>query len=152
MKNNKGITLISLIIYVIAMTIVIGIIATLTSFFYKNINIEDINNDTTQFTKFSSIFLDEINKEKNIIIDCKTSLQNGLKVSYIVFSSGNQYTFKSENNCIYKNKIKICNNINDCDFSYLLIDSKYEIKVNFRTEDINMTGENAMVYTISNYY
>ena len=36
MKNNKGVTLTSLIIYVIGMTIVVATIATLTSFFYKS--------------------------------------------------------------------------------------------------------------------
>ena len=33
MKSNRGVTTTSLIIYVIAMTIVIGIIATINSFF-----------------------------------------------------------------------------------------------------------------------
>jgi len=57
MRNNKGVTLTSLIIYVIGMVIVVGIISTLTSFFYKNINIEGISdNGSTQYTKFSSIF------------------------------------------------------------------------------------------------
>ena len=42
MNSSKGVTTTSLIIYVIAMLIVIGIIATITSFFYINIsNIED---------------------------------------------------------------------------------------------------------------
>ena len=149
MKNNKGITLTSLIIYLIGMTIVVGTIATLTSFFYKNINVEDINDDTsTQYTKFSSIFSDEINIENNAVIDCKTSMENGIKISYIIFSSGNQYTFNSENNSIYKNKIKICEKVDDCDFSYLFVDSKYAIKVNFKTKSIDMTGDNAVLYSL----
>lgn len=149
MKNNRGITLTSLIIYLIGMVIVIGIIATLTSFFYKNINIQDIYYDTTtQYTKFSSIFSDEINTENNFVIDCKTSMDNGIKISYIIFSSGNQYTFNSENNSIYKNKIKICENVDDCDFSYSFIDSKYSIKVSFKDKSIDMTGDNAIVYNL----
>ena len=56
MKKNNGITLTSLIIYVTGMLLVVTTIATLTSFFYKNIDIKAINNDTTQYTKFSSIF------------------------------------------------------------------------------------------------
>lgn len=147
MKNDRGVTLTSLIIYVIGMLIVIGTISTLTSYFYKNINIDAIGNDsTTQYTKFSSIFLDEINSSNNTVIDCQTLQENGFKVSYIIFSSGNQYTFKSENNAIYKNKIKICDNIEDCDFTYAFCDSKYSVKVNFKTANINMTGENAITY------
>lgn len=149
MKNNRGITLTSLIIYLIGMVIVIGTIATLTSFFYKNINIQDINDDTTsQYTKFSSIFLNEINTENNFIIDCKTSIENETKISYIIFSSGNQYTFNSGNKAIYKNKIKICENVDDCDFSYSFINSKYSIKVNYKDKNIDMTGNNAIVYNL----
>ena len=52
MKNNKGITLTSLIIYIIGMLIVIATIATLTSFFYKNVNINEIEKvSTEQFAK-----------------------------------------------------------------------------------------------------
>ena len=145
MKNNKGITMISLITYIIGLTIVLALIATLTSFFFKNINAKDVNSDTTQYTKFSSLFLEEINNKNNSVIDCK-SLTNG--VSYIIFSSGNQYTFNANSKCIYKNKIKICENVETCDFSYTFVDSKYKIKVNFKTSNIDMTGENAIIYNL----
>lgn len=147
MRGNKGITLTSVIIYVIGMLIVVGTIANLTSFFYKNINQDEIQKDTTsQYTKFSSIFLEEINNKDNYIIDCKTKMENGIKQSYIIFSSGNQYTYTSENGCVYKNNVKICEYIDDCDFSYVYRDSKYIIKVNFRTKSVDMTGDNAIVY------
>ena len=148
MKNNNGITLTSVIIYVIGMIIMVSTIATLTSFFYKNIDIADINDDTTQYTKFSSIFSEDINKENNYIIDCKNTTENDVKVSYIIFSSGNQYTYTSENNSIYKNNVKICENVEDCDFSYIFADSKYTIKVNFKTKTINMTGNDAIIYIL----
>lgn len=153
MKKNNGITMTSLIIYIIGMLIILGTLANLTSFFYKNINIEDIQKDTTtQYTKFSSIFLEEINNESNYIIDCKTWTENDIKQSYIIFSSGNQYTYTSENNCIYKNEIKICENIDDCDFSYTFENSKYVIKVNFKTKTIDMTGENIITYNLNSKF
>lgn len=145
MKNNKGITLTSLIIYVIGMTIMVATIATLTSFFYKNIDIRDINSDTTQYTKFSSIFSEEINTRNNVIIDCKSLTE---EVSYIIFSSGNQYTFNKNSKSIYKNNVKICDNVETCDFSYTFIDSKYKIKVSFKTASIDMTGDNAIEYNL----
>lgn len=149
MKNNKGITITLLIIYVIGMLIILGTLANLTSFFYKNIDIEEMQDDSsTQYTKFSSIFSEEINYENNYIIDCKTLTQDDIKQSYIIFSSGNQYTFTNENNCIYRNEIKICENIDDCDFSYILNNSKYIIKVNFKTKTIDKTGENAINYSL----
>ena len=79
-------------------------------------------------------------------MECKTFLENEYKVSYIIFSSGNQYTFKGENKSIYKNNIKICDNVEDCDFSYSFVDSKYMVKVNFKTNSIDMSGDNAITY------
>lgn len=147
MKNNRGVTLTSIIIFVIGLAITIGTVASLTSFFYKNIDISAIEDNTAiQYTKFSSIFLSEIKNENNSVIDCKTIIENEEKISYIIFATGNQYTFK--NNCIYKNKIKICENIEDCDFSYSFVDSIYKIKVNFKTTSIDMTGDNAVTYNL----
>lgn len=145
MKSNKGITMISLITYIMGLTIVLALVATLTSFFFKNISAKDVDSDTTQYTKFSSIFLEEINNKNNSVIECK-SLNNGL--SYIIFSSGNQYTFNANSKCIYKNKIKICENVETCDFLYTFVDSKYKIKVNFKTSNVDMTGENAIIYNL----
>ena len=145
MKNNKGITLTSLIIYVIGMTIMVGTIATLTSFFYKNINIGSINNDTTQYTKFSSIFSEEINRKDNSVVQCK-KLSDG--TSYIIFSSGNQYTFNENSKSIYKNNIKICEDIEECGFSYTFVDSKYKITVSFKSGSINMTEDDAITYSL----
>lgn len=154
MKNDKGITLTSLIIYIISMLIVIATITTLTSFFYKNVDINKLEQlDTEQFTEFSSIFAKEINIKNNKIIDCKTNIEmideKEYKNSYIIFSSGNQYTYKQETNTIYKNNIKICTGIEDCDFSYTFINSTYQIKVNFKTANLNMTGENAVNYSMN---
>ena len=146
--NERGVTLTSLIVYIIGLTIVVGVIATLTSFFYKNMEIENINDDSTiQYTKFSNIFLKEINRENNYVIDSRTT-NNEEKISYIIFASGNQYTYRSINHSIYKNNIKICDNVIDCDFNYTLIDSKYNIKVNFKTNNIDLTGENAITYIL----
>lgn len=150
MKDNRGITLTSLIIYVIGMVIVVSLIATLTTFFYKNVNVDNISKDTTQYTKFSNLFLDEINKKDNDIVECKTTEEDGQKISYIIFSDGNQYTYKAENKSVYKNKIKICKDVEECEFSYIYIDSTYQIKINFKTSSVNMTGDNAMVYSMKN--
>ena len=47
MKSQKGITLTSVIIYIIGMTMCIGVIATLTTYFYKNMDSIDDYNYTT---------------------------------------------------------------------------------------------------------
>ncbi len=150
MKKENGITLTSLIIYVIGMVIVVTTVSTLTTYFYKNIDINSTNNDTTQYTKFTSVFLDEINKGQNEVIEAKTISESDKKVSYIIFSDGNQYTFKEENKSIYKNQVKICENIDNCEFSYKYQDSQYIVQVQLKTGKIDKTGNNAISYTMKN--
>ena len=150
MSDNKGITMTSLIIYVLGMVIAVSIIATLTSFFYKNVNVGNISKDTTQYTQFSNIFSKEIERKNNKVIDCKTTEEDGNKISYIIFSSGNQYTYKSQNKSVYKNKVRICQNVENCEFSYTFTDSIYSVKVEFKTDIINMTGNNAITYNLKN--
>lgn len=148
MKNQKGITLTSLVIYIIGMVVVIGIVANLTTFFYKNINKIDDSNISTDYTKFTSIFLTELNQQGNTIIEVKTYEKDSKKISYIIFSSGNQYTYKEENKSIYKNNIKICSQIDNCEFSYIYQDSKYKISIELIAGNINLTGDNKIVYTM----
>ena len=101
----------------------------------------DLKDDSsTQFTTFTSMFSEEINKENNYIIECKPS--------YIIFASGNQYTYSEENKSIYKNNIKICKNVEQCDFSYTYLNGKYQIKVNFKTNSIDNTNDNAIIYNM----
>ena len=63
MKKENGVTLTSIIIYIIALLIVIGIVASLTSYFYKNVDVDGESKLTnSQFTKFTSFFTNEINQ------------------------------------------------------------------------------------------
>lgn len=104
MKANSGVTTTSLIIYIIAMMIVIGIVATITSFFYTNINNLDENSkNVSEITKFNMYFIEEIEKEDNSVILVQEDKKS------ISFSSGNTYTF--QDNAIYLNTIRICDNI-----------------------------------------
>ena len=232
MRSERGITFMSLVIYLIGMTMVIAIISRLTTFFYKNVNIADVKSDSLgQYSNFSSPFTHDVNSfptsyrendalkinsasesgdnqvldialiiEKNdgsspiqykgtsLICSNKTDptgvtqkdkvnslINNTLNnisayksiEAYIVFSSGNQYTFK--NNAIYKNKTKICDNIEFCAFTLevdtdkddtdikvkdgirenkvdnVIISTDYfinKINVYFKTKDANVTDVN----------
>lgn len=141
MKSQKGITLISLTIYVIGMTIVIGILATLSTFFYTNTtDIKDID-PITEYTTFNNHFSEEVN-----IPDIKI-LESG--DDYVVFDNGTQYTFVQENNGIYKNKVKICQNIELCKFEQGLNDNgNTTIKVTMKIKNDTMTNRQPIVYTL----
>ncbi|MBR3162711.1 MAG: hypothetical protein IKF17_01245 [Clostridia bacterium] len=110
MKSQKGVTLTSLIIYVIAMSIVVGTVAAITNFYYGNINgLSNRTSSSKQYTQFNSYFVNEVNTKGNNVV---ANASNGTKV---VFTSGNQITYLS--NAIYYNKIKICNNVTSCQFT-----------------------------------
>ena len=141
MKTEKGITLISILIYVIAMVIVIAVIASLTGYFYTNIDINTESQDIRkQYTKFNSFFTDDINKSGNIIIDSDIESEN----PYIVFANKNQYTFIKNNKAIYFNRIKIATNIDKCTFETQIKNGKNVIIVNIEAKDFQKTTE----YTI----
>lgn len=139
MKSEKGITLTSIIIYVVAMIVVVGIVAVITRYYYGNVN--KLSNNTAsmeEMTKLNTFLTEEVNKSGNIIYDCNTQ-NNGKNDNYIIFYNQNdkdekignlgytQYTFK--NKSIYLNKIKICSNIDDCKFEDVSDEKNYKIKV-----------------------
>ncbi len=117
MKSEKGVSLITLIIYLIAMSTVVAIVARASNYFYKNvINREKDLSTNSEFVKFTSFFTKEINTNDNSIKSIgEEETEAGEIMKYIIFEkTKNQYGFI--NNEIYLNQTKICSNIDDCDF------------------------------------
>lgn len=114
MKNQKGITLTALTIYVIVFMLVIGIVATLTSYFYKNVmNFDETTKSYSEINKFNMYFLQDI-KEKGVTI------QNFIDDDEITLYNSNTYetnVYKFKNNAIYRNGNIICKNINSIKFN-----------------------------------
>lgn len=115
-KTQKGMSLVSLIIYLLAVIAVVGIVTRISAFFYKNV--DETTEDTisnSEFIKFNTYFTKEINLDKNFV------KQVGEGGNYIIFEKSNhQYTFLD--NAIYMDNIKICSDIDNCVFS--AIDNK----------------------------
>ena len=66
MKSERGITLISVTVYIIAITILIGVITVISRYFYTNTkSVSQSIDPVTQFTKFNTFFSDEVNHEKH---------------------------------------------------------------------------------------
>ena len=115
MKNNHGITLTTLVVYIVGLLIVIGIVATITGFIRNNILIvEDSANSAAEFNKFNLAFIEEVKKSGNDIVD--------IQENYVLFDSGNKYLFQDGK--IYKNKIEIVSNVKYCQFKL----EQYEYK------------------------
>lgn len=106
MKSEKGITLTSLVIYVIVATILIGTIATFSSFFFSNIGlIKTQQNYAPEFNKFSMFFVEDVKNNKNAEVT-----QNTIK-----FENGTIYQYT--NNKVYRNGIVITEKVDNLVFS-----------------------------------
>lgn len=124
MKSEKGVTLITLTIYVIVMIIVVGIIAVVTGVFMKDLQEANFYNDPiTEYTAFNSYFSEEVNHSGREVTEC-----NG---DYIIFDNNVQYSFIAENQGIYRNQVKICWDIEDCTFSTGVENGKTVVTVHF---------------------
>ena len=143
MKSEKGVTLVSLIIYIIGLTTAIVMITIVSSFFHKNIDTSGSTIDSlVEFTKFNSYFVEQISKKNIEVINCDSNC--------IVFSDGSQYTFIQENKGIYFGNVKIARNVENCNFEYIEAvadDQKDTIKVRISFIDSETTKENS--YTIN---
>ncbi len=66
MKSNRGITLISLIIYVIVLSVVIGTTSMLIKYFYANTEDTVISSKTAnQYSRFVAYITDDVNSRKS---------------------------------------------------------------------------------------
>ena len=103
---------------------------------------------SNKYTEFMSYFAKDI-QEKNNAVDTAgvSNSDQGEQIPYITFTNGNTYKFSNENSTIYKNDIKICDNINICVFKKENYNTKKDkITVNFKAGDFSKIGDNALVF------
>ena len=99
MKKEKGVTLIALILYVIIFSITITLLASLSSYVYNNMsNINANSVSSEEFNKFNINFVKDVKESHNAVVN-----SNANEV-IIDFESGNQYTYRKQEQSIYKNK------------------------------------------------
>lgn len=114
MKEEKGITLTSLVIYVIVMIIVIGVMSSIINNFYSNTgDVHSAVQEIVEFNKFNTYFLKEVKLQENAVDKFNTEDEN----PYILFTSGNSFMF--DDNKIYYNNIQICRNVTDANFEFV---------------------------------
>lgn len=166
MKNQRGITLVSLVLYVLGVTIIVGIVATITSFFYSNTqNINETTNSLGEFSKFNLEMIREVKEDGNSVVGIFVyshtnedgqdesgndvyswkPTTNGIGTR-IIFSSGTAFTFVESDKGIYKNKVKICSEVTNCSFSKTMQEEKEIINVLFETRNFAKNTE----YVINN--
>ena len=144
MKNESGITLNSLVIYIIVMIMVIGVMSSVSAMFYTNVKDLDASSiEISKFNDFNNYFVKEIKLQNNSIDTI------GNEGDYILFKSGNSFSFK--NNDIYYNDLKIVTDVKNMSFSYYdnqeknakhdivtvnIAFEKYTKQINYKVEEI----------------
>ena len=129
-KSQRGITLISLTIYIIVLVMVIAMVSVVSSYFFKNMNqaIATIN-PLTEYTKLDSFLTEEVNHKNIKVLECEDD--------YIVFDNDVQYTFIPENQGVYRNMVKICEDVQKCTFKNIVTNGKEAIMIRIQIGTAN---------------
>ena len=107
MKSDKGITLTSLTLYIVLIILVLGFLSLVSQNFFQNTKyISDTGKYVAEFNKFNMYFIEDVKNNADVYT---------IEDNKIVFEDGTIYTYTD--NDIYRNKIKICENIDYCKFS-----------------------------------
>ena len=99
MKSNRGITLTSLVIYVIGLIIVIAVMGNFTGFFYKNLEYTTMNqNSNEQYSRFLSYITKDANSDNLIYV--QSGVQN---VDCVIFrfSDGTEHQYITKDEKMY---------------------------------------------------
>ena len=105
-NSEKGITLTALVIYIIIMVMVIGIMTTISSAFFKNVySVVDTPEYLSEINKFIMFFGADV-KDYNSATVTSDAIQ---------FENGPTYKF--QNNCIYRNDVIVSKDVLKCTFT-----------------------------------
>ena len=128
MKKESGITLVTLIVYLMIVSAILAALTNLSSHVYKNIGkLGSENLSAEEFNKFNVNFIKSVKANK------KATVTNNNQNVTIEFGDGTTYNYINGENSIYKNKIKIAKNINYFTADVQNINNKNVIQVQIGT-------------------
>ena len=128
MKKESGITLVTLIVYLMIVSAILAALTNLSSHVYKNIDkLGSENLSAEEFNKFNVNFIKSVKSNK------KATVTNNNQNVTIVFDDGTTYNYINGENSIYKYKIKIAKNINYFTADVQNINNKNVIQVQIGT-------------------
>lgn len=129
MKSQKGVTMISLVLYIASFLVITATIAGITTFFYNNVEVLDTSiGSNSQYNKFNLYFLNECKKSGNQLLAWKESstlcnydrLKEATKIKenkFITFKdkegNKNSFIYEPNSHSLYYNTIKLCDNVEE---------------------------------------
>lgn len=150
MKSQKGITLMALTIYVIIFMLVIGIVSTITSYFYNNVmGFDETTKSYSEINKFNMYFLQDLKANAVISNFIKDGEEN---IGITLYNPKNYetsvYKFEKDKNAIYRNGVLICKNIKNINFE-IKDETQNILNITIKTEG-KKSIEKIMTYSINN--
>ena len=152
MKEEKGITLVILGIYIIIFSIIIGLLASLSSYIYNNLGgISDSSIDAVEFNKFNMYFVEDVKTNKQALVR-KLADDNNREFIQIAFPDGDVYTYTIGDDSIYKNNQKIAKDISDFNAEGFLKGDKMYIEVSIKIGTDEETNYNKTIDYVLKYW
>ena len=148
LSSNKGLTMLDLILYMVAVVIVIGILASIRSFFFNNMDIiKETARYAQEFDNFNAYFVNDVKKNEDVVVE----QGNGADVKLTLYPSGTVYNYKkySGKNIgdVYRESIKVATNVKvfGCSKKIIYINNtkKVLLKVNL---EIGGNADNSTVF------
>ena len=127
MKNNKGITLIALIAYIILMLTIIAILTSMTRHFRRNVSFVYAGSYyEVELDKLEYEMLKQVKNRYNTV-----TKQSDTKITFNDGTNTTVYTYSAADKTIYANsKVRIATHIDECTFKILNVNGKKAVRIN----------------------
>lgn len=127
MRSQKGVTLMSLVVYVIVILVALTMLATITASFRSAVdNVDEDAETIADYNRFNMYILKEVKKTGNSIIACEDT--------YVEFSTGAKYQYEENTVYLLENgkKIALVEDIKECKFTKKDENGKVSLQVDIK--------------------
>lgn len=122
-NSEKAVTLTMLTIYIIVLSIVIGIFSSVGLYFYNNITtIKEEATYSSEFDKFNSNMVSDVKSNKHVKVDKDNKV--------IIFEDGTTYKYNRTDKSLYRGNVRIAEKVTSFDVTMK------NIEVNFVPKEI----------------
>lgn len=134
MKSQKGVTMVTLVIYVSSFVLITGIVGAITTYFYNNMKLMDVNiSSNAEYNKLNLYMANKTHKDGVQILKYGED--------YITFLEldGSKNTFVRKGDILYYNTYKLCGNVEDFKVSVDDSTAKTVLSVLFKVSGTSYT-------------